>query len=228
LVLCWDLDGTLLTTARAGVFALEAAAQDVLGRSVDLSSMRTAGLTDTQIARTILMSSGASPTPELVVRFLERYEELLPERLSWRTGRVLPGVREILDAAAGRRDILSMLLTGNTRAGARAKLTHYGLDRYFEHGAFSDGEPDRSAIARKAAAVAAQRIGAESPTHIFVIGDTPHDIQCATVIGARAIAVATGTYALDELTSHGPWWALEHLPEPATFFARLDNAHGAL
>ena len=31
-------------------------------------------------------------------------------------------------------------------------------------------------------------------TGVFVIGDTPHDIECANAIGARTIAVATGGY----------------------------------
>ena len=44
---------------------------------------------------------------------------------------MLPNVREILEALRARSDVRSYLLTGNTRGGARAKLTHYDLFTYF-------------------------------------------------------------------------------------------------
>ena len=55
------------------------------------------------------------------------------------TGHVLPNVREILETAcAGATDVRSYLLTGNTRGGAQAKLTHYGLWSFFPDGAFAE------------------------------------------------------------------------------------------
>jgi phosphoglycolate phosphatase-like HAD superfamily hydrolase len=38
---------------------------------------------------------------------------------------------------------------------------------------------------------------------VVVIGDTPADVECGRAIGARAIAVATGHYGVDALSSHG-------------------------
>jgi phosphoglycolate phosphatase-like HAD superfamily hydrolase len=38
---------------------------------------------------------------------------------------------------------------------------------------------------------------------VVVIGDTPADVECGRAIGARAIAVATGHYDVDALSSHG-------------------------
>ena len=59
---------------------------------------------------------------------------------------------------------------------------------------------------------------------LFVIGDTPHDIECADAIGARTIAVATGGYTLEELQSHAPWTALPELPSPEEFMRLIDGA----
>lgn len=222
LFLFWDIDGTLLTTGRAGVFAWEEAAAEATGRSVDFASLETAGLTDMEIARKILALFDVEPTGPSVARLVRRYEELLPLRLPRRAGRVLLGVREILDALRGRPDVVSLLLTGNTRAGACSKLKHYGLAGYFEDGAFADGAPDRPAIARAALALALGRAREPvRPEQVFVIGDTPHDIRCAKEIGARAIAVASGSYTVEELRRHGPWWAVERLPEPGAFLRRL-------
>ena len=41
-VLFWDIDGTLLTAARAGIYALEQALQETTGIQADLEGLRTA------------------------------------------------------------------------------------------------------------------------------------------------------------------------------------------
>jgi ribonucleotide monophosphatase NagD (HAD superfamily) len=59
---------------------------------------------------------------------------------------------------------------------------------------------------------------------VFVVGDTPHDIECANAIGARTVAVATGGYTLDELESHHPWRAFDELPAAEEFARLIDQA----
>jgi phosphoglycolate phosphatase len=221
-VLFWDIDGTLLTTKRAGVFALEEAAREVCGKTPDFASLDTAGLTDHEVALLAIRECGGEDTREVASAFLRAYERHLPERLGWRQGGALPGVVEILEALRDREDLISLLLTGNTPAGARAKLEHYGLDSYFAGGAFCIDGDDRPGIARRALDVAAEHAGATvSPDSTFVIGDTPHDIRCGQEIGARTVAVASGSYGLDELSRHDPWLALERLPSPDRFVELL-------
>ncbi len=225
-ILFWDIDGTLLTTGRAGIFAWEEAVRDATGRTIDLGSLKTAGLTDYQIAMRLLASLDAPRDAAAVADLVHRYESHLPANLPRRQGQVLPGVREILEAVrAGAADAQSYLLTGNTRGGAHAKLTHYGLAQYFSDGAFAEDTGDRSSIARRALALA-QRAGPLSDERLFVIGDTPHDIDCANAIGARTVAVATGGYSVDDLAGHGAWRAIPRLPSVDEFFALLDG--GAL
>jgi len=156
---------------------------------------------------------------------VKRYEELLPEALPLKQGRVLPNVREILDRLVHRSDVRSYLLTGNTRGGARAKLTHYDLFRYFPDGAFAEDASQRSEIAARALELA-RRAGSVSDQGVFVVGDTPHDIHCANAIGARTVAVATGGYSLDELESHRPWRAFAELPPADEFIRLIDEARG--
>lgn len=220
-VLFWDIDGTLLTTGRAGIFALEDASAEVIGHPVDLSQLKTAGLTDVEIAREILSHYGVSPTPENINHLLTRYGELLPGSLPRRQGQVMPGVVEILDALQSQPNTLSLLLTGNIQAGARAKLQHYGLADYFEQGAFSDQAKDRPEIARQGLALAQTVIGKINPEKVYVIGDTPHDIHCGQAIHARTIAVATGSYSVSQLQVHTPWWLIEQLPSPSSFFEKV-------
>jgi phosphoglycolate phosphatase-like HAD superfamily hydrolase len=213
IALFWDIDGTLLSTARAGVFALEDALREVSGRRVDLQErVLPAGLTEHQIADAVFAIAEVDADDELTDRFLRAYERHLPASLFRRQGRVLPGVREVLDDLSGRPDVRNILLTGNTPVGARAKLTHYELWDYFEEdGGFCIGPGSRSEIARRAAALAADADVA------YVIGDTPYDIECGKAIGARTIAVAGGSHRREELAAHDPWLVLDELPEPAAF-----------
>jgi phosphoglycolate phosphatase len=216
--LFWDIDGTLLTTARAGIFAWEDATRTVLGDDVDFSSLQTAGLTDAEIAMLIARDRGRD---EAAGALLAEYARLLPDALHRRRGEVLTNVRENLEALSARDDVVNMLLTGNVAPGAEAKLRHYGLWDFFAAtgGAFSVEGSDRPSIARRARELAAEH-GGEIPRgeRMVVIGDTPHDVACGKAIGARTVAVATGPgYDLDALRACEPWRALPALPEPADF-----------
>jgi phosphoglycolate phosphatase-like HAD superfamily hydrolase len=195
---------------------LEAALVDVSGLEVDLDSLLTAGLTDSEVASAALAVAGVDARDELVDTFLRAYERHLPECLPRRQGRVLPGVREALDDLRGAPGITSYLLTGNTEAGARAKLAHYALDGYFVAGAFCAGPGTRVEIAHRA-----RRLAGDD-ARLYVIGDTPSDIAAGEAIGARTIAVATGSHSEQELREHDPWTVVPQIPEPERFRALLD------
>lgn len=225
-ILFWDIDGTLLTTAKAGVPAWEAAVKEVTGRDFELSSIRVPGLTDFQIAVRTFELLEFEADDATLRRMVRRYEEMLPLTLPSRQGRVLPHVREILEHVQARPDIRSYLLTGNTRGGARAKLSHYGLFHFFPDGAFAEDSGSRSSIALRARELA-RAIGPVAGDELFVIGDTPHDIECANAIEARTIAVATGGYTLEELRAHAPWTALAELPPPEAFMQLIDGARAS-
>jgi phosphoglycolate phosphatase-like HAD superfamily hydrolase len=216
IVLFWDIDGTLLTTGKGGVPAWEQAVREVTGREFELASIRIPGLTDYQIAVRTFELLGVDADEDTLHRMVSRYESLLPEYLPQRKGYVMPNVREILDATRGRTDIRSYLLTGNTRGGAKAKLTHYQLFDYFIDGAFAQDPGERATIAVRALELARQA-GPIVEESIFVIGDTPHDIECARAIDAKTIAVSTGGYSFDELQSHQPWRVVNELPPVGEF-----------
>jgi phosphoglycolate phosphatase-like HAD superfamily hydrolase len=212
-VLFWDLDGTLLLTGRAGLYAFEEALEEVTGASSNLEEIFTPGYTDAGVARLVLEHAGQPTDQETIDAVLRSYERRLPDSLPRRQGRVLDGVREVLEDLDGREDVRSYLLTGNTPAGARAKLTYYDLDRFFPdgEGAFCIDHGSRVTIARRALPLAD---GAET---IYVIGDTPADVECGQAIGARTIAVASGWHSADDLAAAEPWTVLEQIPEPARF-----------
>src|SRR5262249_8462247 len=114
------------------------------------------------------------------------------------------------------------LLTGNIRAGAQAKLGHFGLDHYFGFGGFGDHHLDRDDVAREAYdAVHRNHNGSVVRERIWVIGDTPLDIRCARTIGVRVAAVATGWHSLAELEAEGPDLLFADLADPEPLLKEL-------
>jgi phosphoglycolate phosphatase len=100
------------------------------------------------------------------------------------------------------------------------------LTQYFPDGAFAEDTGDRGSIARRALSLAKLK-GDVDEERMFVIGDTPHDVECARAIDARTIAVATGGYTFEELEAHEPWCVLPELPSVDEFMKLIDNVHGS-
>ena len=222
----WDIDGTLIRTDKAGLYAFEQAVRELWDSPVDFHQIHSAGMTDYSIARQIIERIAARPASHQEVKDLtRRYEELLQEHLAQREGKVMPSVREIL-AALQEKGALSLLLTGNSRKGAEMKMRKFGLEVFFdfEHSAFCEHSPNRDDVATRALQKILNRFEAGS-SRLFVIGDTPNDIRCGKMIGAYTISVATGTFSEPELASHEPWWSLPHLP-PAPLFIKKVAAAG--
>jgi phosphoglycolate phosphatase len=203
----FDIDGTLLdgTTQPVGQ-ALSAALKDVHG--VDTSAIRTqiatAGRTDGEIVRAILLDAGvgADRINALAGRVREACRRwsarLLPVDLS---SAVLPGVPELLEWLADQEGVTTALLTGNDEPVARLKLERAGIGGAFApgQGAFGSDAEDRLALP----AIARRRAGtARAPYsrgETIVIGDTPRDIACARADGVRCAAVASGPFSRDAL-----------------------------
>jgi phosphoglycolate phosphatase len=211
-LLLWDIDGTLINTGAAGQHALVRATIQRFGGTADLNGVEIAGRTDTAIAHQILEKYGEPVIDESIRSFLDLYLDLLVEELPRREGRVLPGVRELVETAARQDHMKLGLLTGNLRRGAQLKLEYYKLWQFFPFGAFSDDHHDRNALGPCALGRAATETAIDfSPEQVDVIGDTGHDIACGKAFGARTIAVATGSWSRERLAEHGPDFLFDDL-----------------
>lgn len=221
-LLLWDIDATLVTTAGAGDQALKRVIVERYGVEDDLRDIEIAGRTDAAIARSILRKYEVAESSENVGAFLNGYIAQLGELLPQLHGRVLPGVREILDRMRAKPNRILALLTGNLRRGAQLKLERYGLWDYFAFGAFADDHYDRNELG----AFARQR-ALEMHAHQFasaaidVIGDTGHDIACGKIFGARTIAVATGSWTRAQLAEQHPDFLFDDLSQADEVIATL-------
>ena len=206
ILVLWDIDGTLIVTRNAGSRAMEVAFSRHFGRPGDLSTIDWAGRTDTWLTPEILRRNGIEPTAETCAEYLETYVRTLPGELAaGPQGCVLPGVEELLKQLSADARFAQGLLTGNLRRGAEHKLTHYRLWHHFPFGAYADDSPRRNDLGPVALRRAAAHHGQEfNAAEAVIIGDTPHDIECARACGARVIAVATGRHSTAELAAHSP------------------------
>jgi phosphoglycolate phosphatase len=217
----FDIDGTLLLTAGAGRRAITSALADRLGNGDAWQKITFDGKTDPQIVRELLEAAGdaAAGDPDLIAEICDRYVGLLEEELERSPGctRLLPGVVPLLDELASRTDVVLGLLTGNLARGAGLKLRSGGLDpslfRVGAYGSDSPHRPDLPAIAAERAAAIFGRV----PTGdtVVIVGDTPSDVTCGRGIGARAVAVATGSYAVSVLRDAGARAAFDDLTDTA-------------
>ena len=204
-LLLFDIDGTLINSGGAGIYALKRALKERFGIVDDLGDIEIAGMTDSGIIVSILNKHKIPANAENVAAFLDSYVHFLSHELPQRKGKLLPGIVELLEKLKARKHVVLALLTGNISRGAQLKLGHYGVWHFFEFGAFADDHSDRNQLGSFAQARAKEKHGREFKSEeIDVIGDTPRDIACGKALGARTIAVATGTWTRERLAEHNP------------------------
>ena len=215
-VYLFDIDGTLIVSGGAGRAALkeamEVAFEIPLRHDIDLH-----GRTDRWIAKQLLEQHGLPNTNDNWQSLREAYLQLLPKTLHQGQGSVLPGVTDLLQHLEDDVEAAVGLLTGNVRQGADIKLTHFALDGFVTSkcfGGYGDIHDCRNRVAADALTSVREVLGEVRPEDVWVIGDTPRDVDCARSIGAKAAAVATGGYTVAQLTERQPDVVLEDLVRP--------------
>lgn len=215
----FDIDGTLLLTAGAGRRAITRALAEQLGAEPEFGLVHFDGKTDPQIVVELLVAAGSSspPAPGRIDALCDRYLELLEVELAATRGqtRLMPGVLELLERLDTEDGVVLGLLTGNLAAGAELKLRAADLDPgRFVVGAFGSDSPHRTDLpgiaVRRAERLFETRPHGEA---VVIIGDTPADVECGAEISARTIAVATGSFSLEDLSAQGPYAAFLDLSE---------------
>ena len=190
------------------------------------SGVELPGRTDPLIVADALARHRVPADHPALPAFNERYFAHLADELARGTerGRVLPGVRPLLDALAVRDDRTLALLTGNFEESARLKLEQFGLWRYFVCGAFGGDAADRNGLVPVALQRSA-RPGNPGPdaARVVVVGDTPHDVACASAAGARSIAVATGSASAEHLRAAGADVVFADLADTTAVLAAIDD-----
>lgn len=228
-VVLFDIDGTLLRSDGAGRRAMEAALETIFG-TPGPASYRYDGKTDKLIVREAMRLEGIDDATidARMEEVLTLYLVGLHRGLAEYSPRpyALPGVSELLDEVEDADDLVLGLLTGNVLPGAQAKLRAVEIaPERFQVGAYGSDHEDRPMLPPIAQARASALLGRDIPgDRLIIIGDTPADVHCGRGVGARAIAVATGGYTMDELAAHAPAGLVPDLSNTAQLLEMMRDA----
>ena len=216
-LLLFDIDGTLVLGGPAKA-AFHTGLMETFGTAGPIETHNFAGKTDPQIARELLSAAGMSDEdieagfPKLWDRYLHHLGQRLPKHPM----NVLPGVGELLTALSREADVALGLLTGNIVRGAELKLRSAGLYEHFRMGSYGSDSEIRNHLAPIALERAAETWSVHfDPQSVWVIGDTPADIECGQAGGTRTLGVATGRYGTDVLASAGADAVMHDLSDTA-------------
>jgi len=214
--LLFDIDGTLMHTGGAGRTSMEKALYELFGLEKALDLIPMMGRTDPLIFKDALENNGIKWTSEIENKLKDKYFNILRQEMEQpREGEmVCSGMNDLLENLSKRDDVFLGLLTGNYKESAYIKLNHFGLGQYFTIGAFSDDSHDRNLLGAVAMERFEKKFGFFVPNHqVYVIGDTPFDIECARPHNFKSIAVATGIHSYEELKSHDPDYVFRDLSD---------------
>lgn len=212
----FDVDGTLISTGGAGARSWRHAFDTLYGVPADIGEFTDAGMTDPTVARlTFKAAIGHDPSPTELATVMAAYLDRLPEEVDESEGyRVLDGAAELLPRL-GREGILLGITSGAVEAAAHIKLARAAFNRYFPFGGYGSDSEDRVELTRRAIERGGRLVGETlDPGEVFVVGDTPKDVEAAHGAGCIAVATATGHYTREQLEATGAEHVVDSLRDP--------------
>jgi phosphoglycolate phosphatase len=211
----FDIDGTLLHTGGAGAVAWQRAFLELYQVEANIGEHTHAGMTDPEIAEIVfreVMDREGSPEEraEAIGCYLGHLADAVAESDGYY---VIEGIEELLPRLVAD-GILLGVVTGNIEAAAHIKLARGDLNRFFTFGGYGSDSRDRTELTKRALVRGEEVSGRPlDKAETIAVGDTPRDIRAGHGAGIKVVGVATGSYAVDELTDAGADWSLENVNE---------------
>ena len=213
----FDIDGTLIDTGGAGARSWRHAFDTLYGIPADIGQFTDAGMTDPLVARlTFKAVLDRDPTPRELATVMAAYLDRLPYEVEHSKGyRVLEGAEDLLKRLSREHGILLGITSGAVEAAAHIKLSRAGFNRYFPFGGYGSDSPDRVELTKRAIERGGLLLGHPLDAgEVFVVGDTPKDVEAAHGAGCTAVATATGHYSREQLEATGAEFVLDSLRDP--------------
>lgn len=212
--LIFDLDGTLIDTVYAHVFAWQRALADagmgIEGWRIHRKIGMSGGLFTRAVARELGRDINPAEEEALQRRHGELFSQLLPER------RPLPGAVELIRFLRSN-GILFGIATSGRRPEINASLDALGIGEgtvVVERGDVVRAKPEPDLFL-----ACQQRLGV-AVNDCYVIGDAVWDLLAARRAGMLSIGLLSGGYGEDELSQAG---AFRVYRDPAELHRSLDE-----
>ena len=206
-VILFDIDGTLVKKRSIDADERERfrrAVYDEVGRSPQIEPWRYDGMVDPQICKLLLIDVGLSENAadERLERVIERVERVY---VATEKRPVLnDGVGKLLRILSSSSKHRLGVITGNLSVVAEEKLRLTGTRGYFAETFYSDGYFERAELAKAAICTCVKKYRLRGEESVTIVGDTPRDVEAAKLNGAKAIAVASGSFSEGELAAAAP------------------------
>ena len=203
MLVLFDIDGTLLQSQHAGMHAMVDAFEELhIGKTFSFDGIDIAGRLDTLIWRDMVRRHEVADDADSHEVFRETYQRHLAKRLQENnTVKVFHGVAELVDRLVQEPNVELGLLTGNYPATGRLKVEFAGLSHeHFTVNAFAGEGATRRDLPPIALRRYREMHGRDiERERVVIIGDTPHDVDCAHHNGCLCLAVATGQFTATQL-----------------------------
>ncbi|MCD6363680.1 MAG: HAD hydrolase-like protein [Synergistetes bacterium] len=215
-VVLFDVDNTMIKSTKAHTRAFIEGLSNVFGidfKEEDFENAGPPGMTDLEIA--IVAGERRGISREEILRKMKEISNAMAESFAKSIEKgeleLLPGVRNLLEELKARSFTLGVM-TGNFEKIAWIKLKRAKIDGFFSFGIFG-GEAENKSMMGKVAMKKIRGLFGKEPSFICIIGDTPRDVEAGKLIGAKTIAVATGSATERELKQAKPDLLLKNLED---------------
>ena len=218
-LILFDVDLTLVVLTGCNLLALNSAFEEVHGIPDAFEGVVFGGGLDlplmTEMYKKWGISRDDSHAPPDLSAFKAVYFDHLGKGLEdWTKGYMCPGARDLLEALEREPGVQLGLETGNFREAAFIKLRKFGLDTFFEEGGFGGDWMTRTEVVADAIAKCQAHSGrVYNRGEIFLIGDSPSDIEAGQANGINTVGVATGLRDVEALQALHPTHVFEDLSD---------------
>ena len=215
-LLFFDINGTLIERDARTDLPYSNALNRLLGTDNAMDGVDTSARSDKDVFMEVLQKKGISFDDYTWQKFLKLYGyelELFKNTDVWRgNADSTDFVRAMYDSG-----YTMALITGELSMGAEYKLRKTGIWNCFLTGGYGEDGLKRFDIADRAL-TRVRALTSSSYDSLFVIGDTVLDVRTARHLGAKSIAITTGSHSREKLLAENPDYCIDRFSELKTLF----------
>lgn len=212
----FDINGTLIKRDSRTDLPYSYALNELLSIEDAMAGIDTSARSDKDVFMEALDKQGLTFSETLWQDFLQLYRKQLEIFKSSDVWRENVDAISFVTKLSQKHPYLS-LITGELSIGAAYKLEKLGIWQYFPTGGFGEDDLTRFGIADKALAKATVHYK-QNFDQLIIIGDTLLDIKTARHLGAKIIAITTGSNTREELETLEPDRIIDRFEELAENF----------
>ncbi len=215
----FDIDGTLINSGGSGKQSINIVFKKFFNIQNVADNIHIQGRSDKAIWEDVIKkfnipwSDFLRIKPILLKEYYKTLNEIMKNNIN---KKIYSNVKEILNLLQQTGHKLG-LVTGNLKKSAYIKISFFDIGQFFPIGGFGNDSEYRDIIVRKAVLRAKKFYSYKfSNEEIFVVGDTPADIESAAANNVISVAITTGYHTYTELVKYNPDYIFDNMKQLKT------------